>query len=431
VSPAPYTRGTTTLAAWKNTNNLGLLTLAPAGTELWQTTYGNLAPRLGFAYSLTDKGDFVIRAGGGIFYDLGNGPVAQLAVTFPNSAIGSVPGVSFPVNNPTPYLPVLDQQPPFPTGTEGYAPDLRLPRSYQWNVAIEKSFADQQALSITYVGQAGRKMLREEASYRPTPDFAGVFLLWQNAATSNYNAIQVQYRRPLSSQWQALVNYTWSHSLDNASNDAVAGFSGTVISAAQDYASSDFDIRHSFSGAATYTVPPVRNNRSLDLLLRDWAVNTAVFIRSGFPFNATLLSGAPVPGGYVRSRPDLVAGLPVWIVNSAAGGGKSLNPTAFTPPSTARQGTEERNDIAGFGLTQVDLSLGRRFPFRERINLEFRADAFNILNHPNFSNPPALIGLGPAYLSSGTMLNQSLGGLNALFQQGGPRSLQVSLKLTF
>jgi hypothetical protein len=204
-----------------------------------------------------------------------------------------------------------------------------------------------------------------------------------------------------------------------------------VISTAKDYASSDFDVLHSFSGAVTYAIPSLPGKHALSLLTKDWSVDGVVVVRTGFPFNALLLSGSPVPGGYVRSRPDRVPGQPVWIPNPAAGGGKSLNPNAFAVPSTVRQGTEGRNDIPGFGLTQVDLSVGRKFAFPERINLEFRLDAFNVFNHPNFSNPPALLGLGPAYLSSGTMLNQSLGGLNALFQQGGPRSLQLSLKLSF
>jgi hypothetical protein len=79
----------------------------------------------------------------------------------------------------------------------------------------------------------------------------------------------------------------------------------------------------------------------------------------------------------------------------------------------------------------VDLSLARRFAITERVNLQFRTDAFNIFNHPNFTSPLGLIGSNPIYLSSESMLNHGLGGLNPLFQQGGPRSLQLSLKLTF
>jgi hypothetical protein len=299
------------------------------------------------------------------------------------------------------------------------------------NLAIEKSLGEHQALSLTYAGQAGRDLLREEASYQPNPNFAGEFLLWQNTSYSNYDALQVQYRRPLAAGIQALLNYSWSHSLDNASNDAVAGLSHTVISASNDYASSDFDVRHTFSGAVTYELPSWSVSRPVALLTKNWSLDAVIVARTGFPFNALLLTESPDPGGYVLSRPDLVLGQPLWIRNPVAGGRKSLNPNAFVVPTTVRQGTEGRNDIPGFGLTQVDLSVQRSFALPERFSLQFRADAFNVFNHPNFSNPPALIGLGPAYLSSGTMLNQSLGGLNPLFQQGGPRSLQLSLKLAF
>jgi len=106
-----------------------------------------------------------------------------------------------------------------------------------------------------------------------------------------------------------------------------------------------------------------------------------------------------------------------------------LNVNAFSAPSPIRQGTEGRNDIPGFGFTQLDLSLGRKFQFTERFNLQFRADAFNVFNHPNFTNPVGLYEFGE--IQSSMMLNRGLGGLNPLFQEGGPRSLQLSLKLTF
>jgi hypothetical protein len=162
-----------------------------------------------------------------------------------------------------------------------------------------------------------------------------------------------------------------------------------------------------------------------------------VVARSGFPFNAALVLTTPDPGGIAESRPDRVTGQPVWISAPNAPGGKILNYNAvtntgaFSIPASPRQGTEARNDIPGFGLTQIDLSLGRNFSLTERIKLQFRLDAFNVFNHPNFTNPDGFIEFGPADLQSQSMLNKGLGGLNALFQQGGPRSLQLSLRLTF
>jgi hypothetical protein len=108
-----------------------------------------------------------------------------------------------------------------------------------------------------------------------------------------------------------------------------------------------------------------------------------------------------------------------------------VNPAAFTIPTVTQQGTEGRNDISGFGLAQMDLSLVRSFPISERVKLQFRTDAFNLLNHANFTNPSGAIQFAPLALQSHQMLNQSLSGLNPLFQEGGPRSLQISLKLSF
>ena len=150
--------------------------------------------------------------------------------------------------------------------------------------------------------------------------------------------------------------------------------------------------------------------------------------RSGFPFNASVLT-ATIAGAY--PRPDIVPGQAKWIHSTTAGGGRGLNPAAFSIPSESRQGSEPRNDINGFGLTQLDLSLARTLHIESIAQLQARVDAFNILNHPNFTNPRAYVGLGSTYLESTSMSNHGLGGLNALFQEGGPRSLQLSLRLTF
>ncbi len=429
LAPAPTALGGTTLASWTDVNTPSEIALGPPGTPLWRTQHGNFAPRFGVAYALTDTGDFAVRAGAGIFYDLGVGSAASVVAFFPNTASGFAPSVKLPIADLTPFLPVTSTTPPFGT-VNAFAPNLKLPRSYQWNLALEKSFANKQVMSATYVGQAGRDLLRQSALFQPNSNFSGGFLLTENGARSNYNALQLQYRRPVSASLQALLNYTWSHSLDNASNDVLAGLSNTVVSAANDHASSDFDVRHSFSGALTYAVPSVNKRGVLPLLTKDWSLNTVIIARSGFRFNASYLSFSLDPGGNASSRPDLVPGQPIWIVKPGAPGGKVLNPSAFSIPSTPRQGKEGRNDIPGFGLTQIDFSLGRKFRISERLQLQFRADAFNVFNHPNFANPRADPTF-PPFLQSTEMLNQRLGGLNPLFQEGGPRSLQLSLKLAF
>ena len=431
LSPAPSPLGKTALASWTNVNDPVALAPAPARTPIWNTTFSNFAPRIGAAYSLGDKGDFVLRAGAGIFYDLGVGSSASAFSSFPNSASQFFSGVPLPVGDLTPYLPAISLQPPYTGTIYAFVPDLKLPRSYQWNAAVEKSFGGVQSVSATYAGQAGRRLLRQDALFQPNQNFTGEFLLTQNSAWSNYDALQLQYRRRLVSGLQATLSYSWAHSFDNASNDVVAGLSGTVISAANDYSSSSFDVRHSLSGAITYAVPGQSRYKMLSPLTNDWSIDAVVVARSGFPFNAQIYAESPDPGGYAVIRPDLVPGQPLWTADAQAPGGKILNVNAFSIPTTVRQGTEGRNDIPGFGLTQVDLSIGRKFSIGRRLNLQFRTDAFNVFNHPNFVNPQALPEFGEFYMQSQSMLNQQLGGLNPLFQEGGPRSLQLSLKLTF
>jgi hypothetical protein len=441
LNPAPSPRGNTTVASWTNVGTPANIALAPPGTPLWKTTYGNFAPRFGIAYGLTAARDVVLRAGAGIFYDLNTSSVANLPLLFPGTATRNSFGVPLPLGDPTPYLPVVSLQPPYPF-VAASASDLKLPRSYQWNIALEKSFAGKQALSLTYVGQTGRDLLRQEALYQPNSNFSSEFLLTQNDARSNYDALQIQYRRPLSSSLQALLNYSWAHSLDNASNDVVAGLSNTVISAENDYASSDFDVRHSFSAALSYDVPALAKSGVLAGLTGNWSVQSVIVARTGFPYNGVVVLASPDPGGEAQSRPDLVPGQPLYlygaqcisVLSPPCAGGMGMNPAAFSVPSTPRQGTEGRNDIRGFGLTQVDVSLSKKIDISERLHLQFRADAFNVLNHPNFTNPQGFVEFGSFYLQSQEMLNQGLGGiggLNPLFQEGGPRSLQLSLKMTF
>jgi len=387
LDPAPSPRHGTLLASWTNIDNPASLALAPFGTAVYRTTYGNVAPRIGIALKLNQSGTTVLRGGWGIYYDLGTGTAASIGAHFPNSSDEFTTNLSFPVADPSAYIPPTSAAPPYGL-VQAMDPNLRLPRSYQWNVALERSFAGQ-AVSATYVGQAGRELLRNEAIYQPNANFANAFQVNVNSARSNYTALQLQYRRPLSHGVQILANYAFSHSLDNASDDVIGSTPGVILSAASDYASSRFDVRHSFSSALSINLPAAGKNAFVSSITKDWSLQSVIVVRSGFPFNAQIFGFSP--GGYAISRPDLVSGQSVWIAAAGAPGGKKLNSAAFATPSAGQQGTEGRDDIAGFGLTEMDLSLGRLFPIRERCKLQIRADVFNLLNHPNFTNPVAYI----------------------------------------
>jgi Carboxypeptidase regulatory-like domain/TonB dependent receptor/TonB-dependent Receptor Plug Domain len=442
LNPPPSPEDGTVLAAWQNADNLPQLAIAPAGTPLWKTSYGNFAPRIGIAWQVTRKGDLVVRGGWGMFYDLGTGPVANLGFDFPNVAdfssfftgLGPFP---VPITNQASITPSISFSGPYVnlSSLAGVSPNLQLPYSYQWNLAVEKALWSKQALTLTYLGQVGRRLLRTEAISNPNANFQNSsFLLTRNGDTSDFHALQAQFRRPLSQRLQALFNYTWSHSIDTNSDDTLGSISHLVLSLANERGSSNFDVRQQVSGAVTFDVPGYKRNAFFAMLSENWSLDGIFQARTGFPLNifTTSVAIAGQAAGLTQTRPDLVPGIPIWITDGNAPGGKRLNPAAFVLPSTHRQGTLGRNRFAGFGSTQIDTSLGRKFALTERLNLQFRADVFNLFNHPNFSTADPFGRFPSANFGRATqMLNRGLGGLNSLYQIGGPRSLQLSLKLIF
>jgi hypothetical protein len=340
-----------------------------------------------------------------------------------------------------------------------FAPHLKLPYALEWNVALEQALSRNQTFKITYLGSADRRLLRSDLLNTPNPLFSGLFLT-TNKGYSNYDALQLQFERRLSHGLQALVSYAWSHSLDLNSADVSGTFGvqtatvpSNLFNIRQDYGDSNFDIRHSFSAAVSYNIPAASiGNSFVRRALRDWSIDSINSARTGLPFNVLYTPATPGaftgPDGPFALRPDQVSGQPVYLNDPNAPGGKELNPAAFTIPSVLQQGSEGRNTIRGFPLVQLDLAIRRQFNIAEHLKLQFRADGFNFINHPNFGNPLSNLGtcaLGtsctPVYGwgTSQGMLNSSLGAgangygspLGSLYQIGGPRSFQLSMKLQF
>src|SRR5581483_5836769 len=155
--------------------------------------------------------------------------------------------------------------------------------------------------------------------------------------------------------------------------------------------------------------------------------------QSGLPINITIRRD--IGFGTYDFRPDVVAGIPIWINDSNVGGGRRINGAAVAIPSAPVQGNLGRNVLRGFPLEQVDLSLRRSFSLTSGAALTFRADFFNALNQPNFSNPVSVLGSGLFGISTATVANSEVGGgafgLNSIYNIGGPRNIQLSLKLRF
>ena len=197
--------------------------LAPAGTPLWKATHDNFAPRLGVAYRLrkTSGREMVVRFGSGIFYDLGNGNGASGTGAFPYQRGKTIFNVQYPLSAAVAAAVPFTLNPPYYNAV-GFDPHLRVPRTYQWNVGVQQSLGPNQAITATFLGAVGRKLLRSEtlvAAAGLNSNFDSINVT-TNDGHSNYNAAQIQYQRRISHGLQVLASYTWAHSLDNASDGA-------------------------------------------------------------------------------------------------------------------------------------------------------------------------------------------------------------------
>jgi len=424
---------------------------------LWHTRFNNFAPRIAAAYQITPK--TVVRGGFGVFYDLGYGNVGLDAFGFPYLRIKDIsetPPVAFDPSNPAlqppPFTTTIDSS-IFSAGTVD--PNLRLPYTLQWNVAIERQLGTRQTVTASYVGSDGRQLLRQDFISPPlftslTNGVTEGVAVTRNAGYSHYDALQVQFQRRMSHGLQALVSYTLAKSSDVGSSDAsglsAASVSGIVLPPPS---TSDFDIRNAFAAAVSYEVPTPAWGRIAKAILGGWAVDGIVRASSPPPINITVGEVSPV-FGYYTTQAEIVPGQPYWISDPTQPNGKALNPAAFTPPPAGQTGNFPRNGLRSpYSIDQTDLALRRQFSLGGRVNLDVRAEYFNLFNHPMFGiagsqcNPQTFWGVqgGPVYGSFGKVCpgmsttNIDGGGFpngqNALYAVGGPRSAQFTLKLLF
>jgi hypothetical protein len=418
-------------------NTLSTLTLAPPGTPLWNTNWHSVAPRLGAAYVARNAPDFetVVRGGVGVFFDSGQQGSAS---GFSGAGFSASQYLTTPIAFPGPLdqvAPEIVNPPVAPYGNVTVFPrNLQLPYTWQTNVSVQQALGSSQTVTLSYVGAFARKLLELRQLYLApiNPQFSGFAFIRQNALTSDYNAFQVQYQRRLSRGLQALASYTMSHCLDYGSeNNSLPYQRGNC----------DFDVRHNFSSAVSYELPSVNGTPFARAVLRHWAVDDRFMARTGFPVT---LNGPtyinPATGESTSAGLNLIAGQPVYVYGAQFPGGRSINVAAFTPPvgcspylcPIASLGDAPRNFVRGFGAWQMDLALRREFPITERLKLQFRAEAFNIFNHPNFGTINAFYSPGSTTFGvASATLAQSLGVLSPLYQMGGPRSMQFALRLAF
>ena len=305
-----------------------------------------------------------------------------------------------------------------------------------------------------HIGASGKRLLQSAGIAFSPNVLPNLFqaLLVTNRGTSDYNTLQLQFVRQMSHGLQALASYTWAHSIDTASAGSSGNASNLVseLNSKVNRGASDFDIRNTFSMGLTYDLPVHPSNILANAMLRGWSLESVVQARSAPPVDVYYSSFTQLSNGFFTNpRPDVVPGQPLYLYGSQYPGGRAFNPNAFTVPTLdpvtglpVRQGSLPRNALRGFGATQWDFAIHRDFPIHDALKLQFRAEMFNLLNHPNFGPPSGDLGApgapNPQFGQSLKMLAQSLAGGNLgagafdpLYQIGGPRSIQFALKLSF
>lgn len=438
--------------------------LALVAKPLFNTYHKALAPRLGVAYQLNPK--TTLRSGFGLFYDLPYGGGLSYALAAPPYSASQF---FFGYVNVNDFTNPAYQQLPQTTDLSQLAyqtltavnPNLKPPVTYQWNVAVERELGKAQTLTVTYLGASGHNLLYN--SYLPPyqAPFVGVYLNL-NSGSSRYNALQAQFMRRMSHGLQAMVSYSYSHSNDTISNDYTADRYFTSVSAIQPppLTPSDFDFHQTFRAIVSYEVPkPAWGGKAGTAVLGGWALDGLLQKQSDPPLTVTIGETDPVLGN-ISVIASEVPGQPIWIPASREPAGKALNPAAFTIAADGSSAFGLRNSIRSpYGILQTDMALRRRFNITERVKLDFRAEYFNLFNHPMFgggSAPDPFLGtcysntaatctaasgnwypnpaFGKVFYSGsggGQTLNVGLGSQSPLYAPGGHRSGQFTLKLTF
>jgi hypothetical protein len=385
----------------------------------------------------------VVRAGGGLFFDSGQ-QLGSIGFNGPGFAAANFGGgTPFPQAPPLPAIadPTTPAGIPYGTTPYGFPSHFQSPYTLQWNASAEQTLGKSQALTLSYVGSHAGRLIRYDQIPTPNnPNYNLAFVFIDNGLTSDYHSAQAQFRRRLSQGLTALASYTWSHCLDYGSQNIAFGYQR---------GNCEFDIRHNFSGAFSYDVPNLGHNSLLNALLHHWGVDDRFTARSGFPIT---LDGNiytdPLTGKQVHAGLNLNPNVPLYIYGGnctavlnnglQCPGGRAINPGAFANAQPGQAGNAPRNFVRGFGAWQLDMAVRREFPIYERLKLQFRAEAFNIFNHPIFGTiDPGCGGsaggpcTSPTFGQATATLANSLGILSPLYQLGGARSLQFSLKIVF
>jgi hypothetical protein len=431
---------------------------------LYKDYYKAFAPRVGFAYSPFSNSTTVIRGAFGIFYDLppisnsisgtttnGGATYTQDNPAGPNPAIVYTSSTVTFQSGVNPFASVTT---PPQLGAMGVNPNFREPYLMNFSFGVEQQFFKNTLLTAGYVGSEGRRLtvlydinqpiaytggveIRPYAatSYPGQTVFTGQGLLGidqvNTGAVSNYNALQLTLKQGFWHGITATFNYTWAHSMDDASSDTTPENSTNLK---QDYGASTYDTRNTVTGFATYKIPQIAN--FAPRLTKGWQVNALYTFSGGTPISPTINSSTDFSyTDQFKDRPNVVSGVSAYVPRSVITGSSSrtyqyLTKAAFVAPTRAfmAYGNEQRDAYYGPGLGDIDFSLFKETQITEKISTEFRIECFNLFNQANFANPSVSnISSGSFGVISNTRNGSSAPGLGF----GEPQNTQFALKVIF
>jgi outer membrane receptor protein involved in Fe transport len=423
--------------------------------SLYDPTWTNFSPRVGFSYQATPT--TVVRAGAGLYFDTpnlnpfldnrpGNGA--------PNGVEGN-PGTgpdSVTTATRGGYTIVAGQN-VFPTSLASnsifsIAKNFVPSHNMNYNIQLEQSLTGKIVAQIGYVGSQGRHLLAirdinqakpgvyatsaEQNSTRPFysqfPNYTFINEI-QSIGTSNYNSLQATLRVANFHGLSAQGAYTWSHSFDE-----VTAYRGALpqdsFNFKGDYGSTDFDVRNTMVGLITYDVPGGQKWKGIT---RGWQLNSLLTFHGGLPFS--VYSSADTSGtDDGNQRADIVPG-----VNPYAGyrkgkvGANWINPAAFVDAASGTWGNSRRNAYYGPGFSDVDFSVFKNTPIGERVTTQFRVEMYNLFNRTNFA-PPLNGNFNPSYTQDNALaLFTTIGSFNGApgIGVGEPFNTQLALKIIF
>ena len=394
--------------------------------KLFHDDTRNFQPRFGFAYKLTNK--TALRGGFGMFFDNWSA-ITQLSNNnsgqWPDTGSTGVSNLNVPTTaNPTPNVhfedPLNGQSAalpaPTPWGNAAWYPDPNHKNAYsmQWNLGIQQELNYSTVLTVNYVGSESRRMdvgamgnvglypsatvpLEQRVPYPYMPAANAWFD--RAAGGGDYNALQVTVDKKYSSGLGYLVSYTWSKSMDNGCSGGWFSIEGCqlqdVYHPETSRSVSAYDLTHILNISWVYQIPVGKNKRYqtgsnfLDHVIGDWQLNGITNIHSGVPY--TVLDSADTANvGISNERPDTVGNPNSGTCsNGSRVGGLNcwFNGAAYQVATFGTFGNTGRNSLRSDGTLNFDMSVFRQFPFGERRAVEFRAEAFNIFNHPTWAAP--------------------------------------------